>query len=380
LRSSSPAVDNPRNPFPPGKSGRWGGITYPPEWTTLETRFLLERGFLDSSCRGTGRRDMRAKKAFKVLYFNVTDPALYEVLRSQAPEGFEVITLERGDEAERLEKLKDVDFILVADAPITKTHIQAAPRLKMIQHQGVGYERIDLAAAGVVVGLTPEGTTIGVAEHTLLLILALYKRLPTAHQSLREGKWLQWGLRTRSFELFGKTLGIVGMGRIGQAVAFRAKNFGVHILYFDKYLRLSTSEEKDLQATFCPFEELLAGSDIVTLHVPLSDETRHLIGREQLKLMKKSAILINTCRGAVVDELALYEALKNQDLAGAGLDVFYQEPPDPKHPLFDLDNVVLTPHIAAGTLDAFKTKMQAAFANMVRYLEGKPILNQVHPS
>lgn len=317
---------------------------------------------------------------FKVLYFSVTNPELYEVIRSLAPKGFEVITLDRGDEPERLEKLKEADFILVADSAITRAHIQAAPRLKMIQHQGVGYEKIDLAAAaeaGVVVGLTPEGTTIPVAEHTILLILALYRRLPTAHQSLLEGKWLQWGLRMQSFDLYGKTLGIVGMGRIGRAVAFRAKNFGVNILYYDKYIRLNAQEERELQARFCPFEELLSTSDIVSLHVLLSEETRHLMGRDQLKLMKKSAVLINTCRGQVVDESALYEALKNRSIAGAALDVFYQEPPDPQNPLFKLDNVVLTPHIAAGTIDGFKTKIQAAFANMVRFVEGKPILNRV---
>ncbi|MCI0528062.1 MAG: hypothetical protein L0Y56_11555, partial [Nitrospira sp.] len=272
---------------------------------------------------------MKKSDTFKILYFSIIDPELYGIIRSLAPEGFEVITLEKGDESERLEKLKEVDYILVADAWITKAHIQAAPRLRMIQHQGVGYERIDLAAvaeAGVVLGITPEGTTVGVAEHTILLILAFYRRLPAAHHSLLEGKWLQWGLRMHSFELFGKTLGIVGMGRIGQAVAFRAKNFGVHILYYDKYVRLSASEERNLQARFCPFEELLASSDIVSLHVLLNDETRHLMGREQFKMMKKSAVLINTCRGKVVDEPALYEALQNKEIAGAALDVFYEEP------------------------------------------------------
>jgi phosphoglycerate dehydrogenase-like enzyme len=323
---------------------------------------------------------MKNPNIFKILYFNVIAPELYDVIRSLAPQGFEVIFLDKGDEMERLKKLEDADYMLIADATLTKAHVQAAPRLRMVQHQGVGYEKVDLKAlakAGIPLGITPEGTTVGVAEHTILLILALYRRLPTAHQSLLEGKWLQWELRTQSFELSGKTLGILGMGRIGQAVASRIKNFGVHILYYDKYLRLSDSEEKELQSRFCSFEELLSTSDIISLHVLLSNETRHFIGRDQLKMMKKSAVLINTCRGQVIEEQALYEALKNKDIAGAALDVFYKEPPDPNNPLFKLDNVVLTPHIAAGTIDGFKTKISAAFANIVRHAEGKPILNQV---
>jgi lactate dehydrogenase-like 2-hydroxyacid dehydrogenase len=181
------------------------------------------------------------------------------------------------------------------------------------------------------VALTPEGTTIPVAEHVFLLILSLYRNLLPAATALREGRWLQWSLRSRSFNLVGKRLGIVGLGRIGREVARRGRAFGCQIIYTD-LARAPAEVEAELEATYASLDDLLAQADIVTLHVPLTEATRGLIGARELARMRPSAILINTARGGLVDEEALYRALVTGQIAGAGLDVFAQEPPPPDTP------------------------------------------------
>lgn len=311
---------------------------------------------------------------YKVLYMELTGKGVYDLIRSQLPVDFQLVTLDTEEPEEKLQKIRDADFILVATSPVTKELLEAAPKLKLIQHQGVGYDNVDVQAAqkrGIPVGLTPEGTSIGVAEHTILLMLALYKKILTADSSLRKGKWLQWKLRPSSYELFGKSLGIVGMGRIGREVAKRARAFEMKILYYDKLIKLTEGEEKRIGARSCSFEELLAHSDIVSLHLPLTKETEKMIKEEEFKKMKSSAIFINSARGRLVDENALYWALKRKEIAGAGLDVFFREPLDPKSPLLKMDNVVVTPHISAGTADALLAKMKAAFSNMVRVTKGE---------
>ncbi|CAA9321074.1 MAG: D-3-phosphoglycerate dehydrogenase [uncultured Chloroflexia bacterium] len=250
----------------------------------------------------------------------------------------------------------------------------------MIQHQGVGYNNIDLAAAAgadIAVALTPEGTSGPVAEHVFLLILSLYRRLFEARASLREGRWLQWDLRPNSYDLAGKRIGIVGLGRIGREVAKRARAFDCDVVYCDA-VRAPEDIEAELGVVYTHFEDLLQRSDIVTVHVPLSQETRALIGAAELALMQPSALLLNVARGGIVDETALYEALVAGRLAGAGLDVYASEPPDAALPLLHLDNVIATPHVAAGTRDALVAKMTAAFANMQRRLNGETLHNEVH--
>lgn len=317
---------------------------------------------------------------FKVLYMNHATRDVYEVIRSQLPEGFELITLERDDDKERLAKIDGVDFVLVATAKLTGEMLEKAKRLRLIQHQGVGYDTTDVRTAkrlGIPIGLTPEGTSIGVAEHTILLILAVYKKLVVAHNSLLKGEWLQFGLRPESYEMFGKTLGLVGFGRIGREVAKRAKPFGVRILCYDKYIHASLEEKEILSVEEVSLEKLLAESDIVSLHIPLTDETRGMMNHKTFKAMKPTAILINTARGGLVNEKDLYETLRDRRIAGAGLDVFEKEPPSPNNPLFKLHNVIFTPHISAGTKDALIAKMRAAFANMVRVAKGEAPVNLV---
>lgn len=315
-----------------------------------------------------------------VVYWNRATGDVYEVIRSQMPTGWRLVTPEGETQEEWRTQLRQADFLVVADWPITAEDLDAAPKLKMVQHQGVGHERIDkaaLKARGIPLALCPAGTTVGVAEHTMLLILAVYKRLVVADTKLREGTWLQWGLRSTSHELAGKTLGLVGFGRIAQAVAQRAHAFETQILYHDPYLPKRPPAANGWNAGAVLLPELLRQSDIVSLHVPTTDETRRFMSTSKFEQMKPSAILINTSRGAVVDEPALIKALGGGVIAGAGLDVFEQEPIRPDNPLLKMDNVVLTPHIAAGTVDALRQKMHSVFANLQRFARGEPIHDRV---
>jgi len=287
------------------------------------------------------------------------------------------VTLERGDEDEVVEKVADADFLITARA--SARVIAAARRLKLIQMPGVGYDTIDIEAArraGIPVALAPEGTVIGVAEHVVMVILALFRQLRQHESALRRGEWLGWQLRPTSRSLYGKTVGIVGLGRIGREVARRLRPFEVALLYCDAVPALpEVEQELGVQRTH--LDDLLARSDVVTLHIPLSSRTRGLIGGRELGLMKRDAILVNTSRGAVVDEAALVEALRTGSIGGAALDVFQQEPLPPGHPLTQLDNVVLTPHSAPGTREIQIEKARASIANMLRVLRGEPLRNQV---
>ncbi|MGH2562587.1 MAG: 2-hydroxyacid dehydrogenase [Thermomicrobiales bacterium] len=309
-------------------------------------------------------------RSHRVVYLEPIPPAVEAIIRERVPAGFEVAFRREGNPV--TEAVAEADFVLVATTRLTGEVIGHASRLRLIQHQGVGYDNIDLAAARarcIPVAICPAGTSIGVAEHVFLLLLAIYKRLLEADASLRRGEWLQWALRPTSFEIAGKTIGLVGLGRIGREVATRARAFAADVVYFDS-LRPDPAAERDLGVAFLPFNELLAIADVISLHVPLTPETRHLIDAEALAKMKPTAVLINTARGPLIDETALVAALRANRILGAGLDVFATEPPPADHPLFSLPTAVVTPHIAAGTADALRTKMDACFANMRRVAAG----------
>jgi phosphoglycerate dehydrogenase-like enzyme len=312
-----------------------------------------------------------------VLYLEPVPSDVEAIIRSRAPAEFDLSF--RGAEDPVAQAIADVDFVLIATTKLTDDVLSAANRLRLIQHQGVGYDNIDIDAArnrSIPVAICPAGTSIGVAEHVFLLILSLYKRVFEADASMRRGEWLQWTLRPGSFEIFGKTIGLVGLGRTGREVASRARAFGAKVVYTDT-IRPDPATEEALGVTFLSFDELLTVSDIVSLHAPLTPETRHLINVASLAKMKSAAILINTARGPLVDEPALVEALRSGQILGAGLDVFDREPPPPDHLLFTLPNVVVTPHIAAGTVDALRIKMDACFANMQRVIAGMEPENRI---
>jgi lactate dehydrogenase-like 2-hydroxyacid dehydrogenase len=318
----------------------------------------------------------------KVFYFSHAPENVYKIIREEVPAGFELITLTEDADDERKAKLADCEVVIVAARPMSREFVEAAPRLKLLHHQGVGYQdTVDVAslkARNIALALTPAGTSIGVAEHTVMLTLAACKRLPFADSELRLGRWHINSLRPFSFELCGRTVGYVGMGRIGQETAARFKAFGTSGVYFDPHLALPADREKELGINRVEFAQLLAAADIITLHVPSGAATYHLIDEAALKQMKPNAIVINTSRGSVVDEPALCRALAQDRIAGAGLDVFEIEPFRPDNPLAAMPNVVLTPHIAAGTRDALKTKMRALFKNIQRFFNGEALENQVN--
>ena len=318
--------------------------------------------------------------SYTVVYWNRAPEDVYDVIRSQMPSGWSLVTLRGENPQGWLSQILDVDLMIVADWAVTAETVAAAPKLKMVQHQGVGHERIDkaaLKARGIPLALCPAGTTTGVAEHTLLLILAVYKRLVVADTKMRQGTWLQWGLRSTSFELCGKTLGLIGFGRIGQAVAKRAHAFETKIVYHDAFVPTPPDDARAWGVESVTLDDLLRRSDIVSVHVPTTDTTRKFMNAARFGQMKRSAVFINTSRGAVVDEAALLAALQNKVIAAAALDVFEKEPISPDNPLLRLDNVIVTPHIAAGTVDALTEKMQAVFANLQRRVRGEPIHDRV---
>jgi phosphoglycerate dehydrogenase-like enzyme len=317
----------------------------------------------------------------KVFYFSHAPQNVYDIICEEVPPGFELISLDKDSDHERKEKLTDCEVVIVAARPMTREFIDAAPELKLLHHQGVGYQdTVDveaLKARNIALALTPAGTSIGVAEHTLLLSLAVCKRLPYADSELRRGRWHINSLRPYSFELHDRTVGYIGMGRIGQKTAARFKAFGTTGIYFDPYVSLTPEREAELGLNRVEFNELLAEADIITLHVPSGEATYHMINEAAIEKMKAGAIVINTARGTVIDEKALCKALQDGKIAGAGLDVFENEPFRIDNPLASMPNVVLTPHISAGTRDALKTKMRALFQNVQRFFRGEAMENQV---
>ncbi len=316
-----------------------------------------------------------------VFYNSHATAEVYAIIRAAAPRGYELLTLDADSDTERGAKLAFADVVIVAAHPLRKALIDAAPNLRLVQHQGVGWQdTVDapaLFARSIRLALTPEGTTVGVAEHAIMLMLAACKLLPFADSELRAGRFHINALRPFSFELAGRTVGYLGFGRIGQAVAERLRAFGCNAIYHDPAIADDPGRDDALAARRVAFPQLLRDSDVLSIHVPLTAATRGLIGREALAQMKATAILVNTARGSIVDEDALADALAEGRLAAAGMDVFASEPPDPTHRLFALRNVVVTPHISAGTRDALTTKMRAAFANIERFHRGDALANEV---
>jgi phosphoglycerate dehydrogenase-like enzyme len=319
----------------------------------------------------------------RVFYNSCGGGALYALIREAAAGRCELLTLERDEDAERMEKLKDADAVIVASTPFTRKLIEAAPRLAFGHHQGVGYhDTIDTAALAerrIPLAITPGGTTVGVAEHTVMLILAMLRRLPFADAELRQGRFHINALRPVSRELRGRTVGLLGAGRIGRAVAERLKPFDVRLIYFDP-VALPREIEHSLGLERRSFDELLVEADILSLHLPLTAATRRAIDVAALARMKPGAYLVNTSRGGLVDEPALIAALRDGRLAGAALDVFDPEPPVAGNPLLAMPNVVLMPHVAAGTRDAFMEKMRFIFDNLERFWRGETVENLVNLS
>ena len=254
--------------------------------------------------------------------------------------------------AELREALKDCEGLIVrSETKVTSELLEAANSLRVIGRAGVGVDNIDVSAAtirGVVVMNAPDGNTITTAEHTIALLISLARSIPQASSSLKSGRWDR--KKFIGVELQGKTLGIVGLGRIGRVVASRARAMGMLIVAYDPFI--SPEHARDLEVELASLDEVYARADFLTVHTPLTPETRGLIDREALGKMKKGALIINCARGGLVDEQALYDAITSGSISGAALDVFTEEPPPADHKLLQLDQVIVTPHLGASTKEA----------------------------
>lgn len=272
------------------------------------------------------------------------------------------------------------DAILIRSAKVSGELITKAPNLKVIGKHGIGVDNIDVKAAtgrGIVVVNAPESNINAVAEHALTLIMALTKNLVLLDHKVRLGGF---ALRTKftNMELKGKTAGIIGLGKIGLILVKQLHSLGMKIIGYDPYVQTSAVEEIGVDLVG-DLDKIFKTSDIVSIHVPLNESTRGMIGEQELKKMKRTAILINVSRGAIIDEQALCQALKNGEIAGAALDVFEQEPPATENPLFVLDNIIFSPHNAALTDEALIAMATHSAQGIVDCLNGKRPKYVVNP-
>ena len=303
----------------------------------------------------------------------VCDPVHGDGVEMLREAGYEVDLKTDISDEELVKIVGGYDALVVRSrTKVTAEVLEAADRLRVVARSGVGLDNIDVEEAknrGVEVVNSPEAPTNAVAELVLGLMLSLARSIPEADASMKRGEWIK--SRLRGFELRGKTLGILGLGTIGKQVAKRAKAFDPRIIY-NRRNRLPEAEEKTLGVEYRTFDQLLGESDILTVHVPLTDSTRGMIGREELNKMKYDAYLINASRGGIVDEGALKEALMEGKLAGAALDVFEEEPPGDTS-LSGLKNVVATPHIGAATVEAQRANSTIVAEKIIKILsERKP--------
>ncbi|MFZ5808255.1 MAG: 2-hydroxyacid dehydrogenase [Chloroflexota bacterium] len=265
---------------------------------------------------------------------------------------------------------------------VDEAFLQRAPRLRVVSNMAVGYDNIDVAACtarGIAVGNTPGVLTDATADLTMALLLAAARRLPESSQDARQGRWTTWSpAGWLGADLNGATLGIVGIGKIGQAVARRGRGFGMRLIYTDEFPAPPALEE-ELSLTRKPFEELIQESDFISLHIPLTPQTRGLIGEKELRRMKPTAILVNTSRGPVVQTEALLKALQENWIGGAALDVTDPEPLPASHPLYAQPNCLIVPHIGSATRNTRRRMAELACENLLAGLEGRRLPNCVNP-
>lgn len=279
-----------------------------------------------------------------------------------------------------LKEIEDVDglFCLLTDT-IDEEVLEHAPNLKVINNLAVGYNNIDIQAAsmrGIIVTNTPGVLNETTADLTFTLLMAAARRVVEASDFLRSGKWGAWSpMQLTGQDIHGSTIGIIGLGRIGEALVKRAKGFDMNVLYYNRTRKLD--KEKELEIQYAELKDLLQQSDFICILLPYSTEVHHLIGKQALSLMKKNAILINSARGGIVDEEALYHALKDGQIWAAGLDVFEQEPVPIDHPLLSLPNVVTLPHIGSASVKTRLAMAHLAADNLVNVLNGNEPISPV---
>ncbi len=293
--------------------------------------------------------------------------------------GAEVVVADNGDEGTLIEMARDADAIMTCFAMVTENVVRAAGQCKVIGRFGVGVDNIAVDTAtelGIAVTYVPDYCVDEVSDHVMGLLHAWNRRIVLLDRSVKESGWGSQGLTMRIMRLRGKTIGIVGFGRIGQAVAAKARGYGLNILAADPVV--PADAVKELGGDLVELGILLEESDFVTLHAPLTEPTRNLIGREELAKMKPEAFLINAARGPLIDEAALYDALISGEIAGAGLDVMVDNVPPRDHPLLSLDNIIVTPHVAFFSQESTLELEQRAAAEVVRVMHGRMPENLVN--
>jgi len=294
---------------------------------------------------------------------------------------FDIQSLKSHDnmQGQVMDRINEFDGQLNININANRELFSKANKLKIIANYGVGYDNIDIHAAkerGIAVSNTPNSTTNPTANHAMALMLSLMRKVAEHDRKIKSRSLKSWyGRKVLGTGIEGKTLGIIGMGRIGKAVAKRALSFGMNIIYFNRN-QMEIGEETKYNASYKDLESLLGQSDVISIHTPLSDKTKGLIGKEELKLMKPSSFLINTARGGVVNESAIIECLKDQTIAGAAFDVFENEP-NPRSEFFDLENFIITPHNGTGTHEARDAMMHEAMGNIVAFLKDEKMTSRI---
>jgi len=311
----------------------------------------------------------------RIVFIHGLPRRIVDVIVSFNPKGFATTVIDgKAPEDELLRTVKDADFIMTSRARLSERTLRAAAKARLVQILSAGYDNMNLALLRelkVPCANNGGANSWAVADHVVLLMLSLYRRLMASDKATREGRWNAAIDGTNTFEMAGKLVGVLGMGNIGKKVARRVQGFDATVQYYDLY-PLPPERERELALKRVSLEELFRTSDIITCHAPLTRDTRHVVNRERIAMMKPTAVLINTSRGPVVDEAALLEALQHKRIAGAGLDVFEKEPVDPNNPLLRMENVVVTSHTAGTTWDTWSRRAAFAYQNMKRVWEGQP--------
>ena len=315
----------------------------------------------------------------RVLLIDPIPPPLVERLRPLFPAGADLDVVPTYSEGDLAQHVAEAEILLVLNRKVDARLLSFVPRVRFVQRVGVGYDNLDLGAlqtAGVVVAYTPGANAVAVAEHTILLMLALLKRFVAAESAARQGGWPTMELFQAGLgDLANATVGLVGFGNIGRAVAQRLAPFGSRLLYIARHA-VDPATEQQFGVHYASLDELLASSTIVSLHLPLNEATEGLIGEAELAKMPVGAFLVNTSRGELLDEAALRRALVSGKLGGAALDVLSNERPG-GNPFTDLPQVIVTPHLAGGSRAGVERALQMAVANIARFLRGESPLDLV---
>ena len=310
-----------------------------------------------------------------VACMDVWAPAVQDIVRSSASPELELRFAASYDEAEQMALVEHAEFLVPGFAAVNERMLAHAHRLRMIQKWGIGIDSIDLEAVrnrGLALSITAGSNAGPVAELAIALMLAVYRRIPYVNRAMREGRWPTPEMRETCFQITGKTVGLVGFGSIGRMLARRLRGFDAQVIYFDTQ-QADSDTETALQVRYAPLQQVLTQSDILSLHAPLVPATVRMINAASIASMKDGAILINTARGGLVDEKALYDALVSGKLRGAGLDAFDPEPPAVDNLLLTLEQVVVTPHAGGGVFDNVANVARHALGNITRFLRGEPI-------